>query len=248
MHPEVEKLVRLQHVDQRIADLTKEIAALPEAEDDARDRVTNQTSNVDKAQKAQQEVDMEIKQLELDVGTRRDTITKLKVQQFETKKNEEFRSMGEEIERYEGEIAQLEDQELELMEESEQKVATLAAERKALAELERDLENDLADIDKRRKNFEAERAQEEETANRLSSDVDNDLLELYKRLFKSKNGSAVVGLTDEVCQGCHMKVTKSTVISAKNEAEVTYCENCGRILYYWTDDSARERDRNSNRY
>ncbi len=248
MHPEVEKLVRLQHVDQRIATLTKEIAALPEAEEDARDRVTKQTAQVNKAQAAQQEVEMAIKQLELDVGTRRDTITKLKVQQFETKKNEEFRSMGEEIERYEAEIGQLEDQELELMEESEQKAAVLSNQRAALAELEGDLESDLADIDKRRKNFEAERSQEQETADRLSSDVDEDLLELYKRLFKSKNGTAVVGLTDEVCQGCHMKVTKSTVISAKNEAEVTHCENCGRILYYWTDDSARERDRNSNQY
>ena len=48
---------------------------------------------------------------------------------------------------------------------------------------------------------------------------------------------AVVGLVDEVCQGCHMKVTKSTIVAVKAEKQIAHCENCGRILYWWTDDS-----------
>jgi predicted nucleic acid-binding Zn-ribbon protein len=63
------------------------------------------------------------------------------------------------------------------------------------------------------------------------------LLDLYERLFKSKAGVAVVGLVDEVCQGCHMKVVKSTVVAVKRESSVANCENCGRLLYWWTDDA-----------
>ena len=34
-----------------------------------------------------------------------------------------------------------------------------------------------------------------------------------------------------------MKVVKSTVIDVKAENHLAHCENCGRILYWWTDDS-----------
>ena len=63
-----------------------------------------------------------------------------------------------------------------------------------------------------------------------------EIIDSYHRLFKSKNGMAVVGLVDEVCQGCHMKVVKSTMIEVKAENHLAHCENCGRILYWWTDE------------
>ena len=71
---------------------------------------------------------------------------------------------------------------------------------------------------------------------RLASAVPEEIIDSYHRLFKSKNGMAVVGLVDEVCQGCHMKVVKSTMIEVKAENHLAHCENCGRILYWWTDE------------
>ena len=64
-------------------------------------------------------VEVERKKLELDVGTRAESISRLKTQQYQTRKNEEFRAIGHEIERYENEIRKLEDQELELMIDAE---------------------------------------------------------------------------------------------------------------------------------
>ena len=59
------------------------------------------------------------KRLELDVGTRNESIARLKTQRYETRKNDEFSAMGREIERYQNEISALEDQELELMEQAD---------------------------------------------------------------------------------------------------------------------------------
>src|SRR5215208_2023026 len=66
-----------------------------------------------------QHLEMDRKKLELDAGTRRESINRLKTQQYETRKNDEFRAMGNEIERYEKEIQQIEDQELELMDQAD---------------------------------------------------------------------------------------------------------------------------------
>lgn len=237
MLPEVEKLVRVQHHDQKLKSLEKELAEIPLEEADLRDRLVADAKALEDAKDDLQRVEVAIKNLELDVETRRDSITKLKVQQFETKKNEEFRAMGTEIERYEAEITELEDQEIELMEEAEGKKSALAEAKTKLAEGETAVAEEIEDLGSLKSKLESDIQAETDRRTKLASDVDSDLLYNYDRLFKSKGGVAVVGLVDEVCQGCHMRVTKSTIVETKAEKQVATCENCGRILYWWTDDS-----------
>src|SRR6476659_10737445 len=80
-----------------------------------------------------QHLEMDRKKLELDAGTRRESINRLKTQQYETRKNDEFRAIGHEIERYEKEIQLIEDQELELMDQAEKIKGDLAVEDKKAA-------------------------------------------------------------------------------------------------------------------
>ncbi|MDF1815919.1 MAG: C4-type zinc ribbon domain-containing protein [Verrucomicrobiales bacterium] len=237
MLPELEKLIVIQHRDKNIVALEKQIANIPFEEEDIRDRISEERDAVAKALADFQEVEIAIKNIELDVQTRRDTITKLKVQQFQTKKNEEFRTMGEEIVRYEGEVAELEDKEIELMEKAEELNKVLEQAKEELSDSEDSVETDIGALHQTKGNWEKELAAEKAARAKIAADVDEDLLASYKRTFDSKNGTAVVGLVDSQCSGCHMKVTKSTMVNVKSEKEITYCENCGRMLYWWTDDS-----------
>ena len=75
-------------------------------------------------------MEVDRKRLELDVGTRNESIARLKTQQYQTRKNDEFQAMGNEIQRYEDEIRKLEDQELELMEQVDKLKVEVAAEEK----------------------------------------------------------------------------------------------------------------------
>ena len=65
------------------------------------------------------ENEVQISKIELDIETRKDSITKLKNQQLETKKNEEFAAMEHSINNYQDEISALEDDQLQLMENGE---------------------------------------------------------------------------------------------------------------------------------
>ena len=67
------------------------------------------------------------------MNTRQETIARLKTQQYQTRKNDEFQAMGHEIERYEGEIRKIEDEELELMDQGDKAKAELLAEEKRAA-------------------------------------------------------------------------------------------------------------------
>lgn len=236
MLPEVEKLVIIQDRDLKIAAIRKELDQMPLEEDDVREKLASDQRSVEAAKLAVQENEVAMKNLELDIQTRQDSIAKLKVQQFETRKNDEFQAMGQEIENYGKEVRELEDQELELMEVAEQLKTKLDQAESGLAASQELVDEELTDIETRRKNLGVEQAELEVSRAKEAEGVEPDTLDIYNRLIKSKGGLVVVPLEDGQCKGCHVKVIKSTVVSVKAEKEVTHCENCGRILYWWTEE------------
>ena len=178
-----------------------------------------------------QHLEMDRKKLELDAGTRRESINRLKTQQYETRKNDEFRAMGNEIERYEKEIQQIEDQELELMDQAEKIKGELAAEDKKATGARESIARQMADLDEKGKALDAQLKQLSAERTELAGKVEEDLLSRFERLFASKGDAAVVALEHEVCTGCHMKVTTQTAHRVRNGKEIVSCEQCGRILY-----------------
>lgn len=236
MLPAVEKLLVIQDRDLKIRAIQRELDQLPLEEQDAREKLADEQAAVDRAKKAIQENEVAMKNLELDIKTRQDSIAKLKVQQFETRKNEDFRAMGVEIERYGREVSEFEDRELELMEKAEELKKGLAEISAAHAKTKSIVDEEISDIGQRRENLEAERRELEAKRRESAAQVDPEVLDVYNRLSQSKGGLVVVALEDGQCKGCHMKVVKSTAVSVKAEKELTHCENCGRMLHWWTEE------------
>ncbi|MEI8038559.1 MAG: C4-type zinc ribbon domain-containing protein [Verrucomicrobiota bacterium] len=231
MLADVRALLILQDRDRRLLALTKDLERLPLDEARAKAKLAGQEANVARAQEAVLACELRMKRLELDVGTRRTTINRLKLQQFETRKNEEYQAIGHEIIRYEKDVDDLETRELELMEEMDQARSVLKAAQAALAHDRTLVQEDLAVIVQRRERLEAERGEVTAARDLLAGQVAEDILPLYHRLMKSKAGLAVAPMLDGKCGGCHMKLIASTVVAAQAAKEIARCEDCGRILY-----------------
>ncbi len=231
MLAEIQSLLILQDRDQRILSLEEDLKLIPVHKERAKERLANDLDAVETAKKAIQENEIAIKNIELDIGTRKDTLTKLKVQQYETKKNDEFTALGNEIERYNEEVDNLETTELELMENADILTVNRGQAEDALALTQKMVDDEIAQLDKRA--IEDQKQLDEVTVERkkLATDLDEDLLALYDQLMKSKGGNAVVSADKGQCSGCHMKLVPATIISIQSEKEVTQCENCGRILH-----------------
>ena len=176
-------------------------------------------------------VEMDRKKLELDVGTRAESISRLKTQQYQTRKNDEFQAIGHEIERYENEIRKIEDEELELMIEADKLKADLGVEEKKAATVKESVARQTADLEAKSKTLESRLEELTKERAEIAGKIDEDLLGRFERLFKSKGDAVVVPLEHEVCTGCHMKVTTQTAHRAKAGKEIVSCDNCGRILY-----------------
>lgn len=231
MLPDLQQLLVIQDRDQRIKELNADLERLPLEEDNAKLRLSDDTKAVADAKTTIQENDVAIKALELDIETRRDSIAKLKVQQFETRKNEEYQALGTEVERYQGEIDGLETSELELMEKADELKAALAEAEAGLARTQEVVNTELGDIDERRKVCAAQLSETEEDRKKLGEAIDADLLDEFERIFKSKRDRAIAPLENGVCQGCHMKVTPATAVDVRAEKSIAHCDQCGLMLY-----------------
>ena len=175
---------------------------------------------------------MDRKKLELDVGTRTETISRLKTQQYQTRKNDEFQAIGHEIDRYENEIRKIEDDELELMVLADKVKADLAEEEKKATAAQESIARQTADLDEKSKALESQFEALTRERSELAEKIDEDLLGRFERLFRSKGDAAVVAIEHGVCTGCHMKVTTATASQVRAGKEMVSCENCGRILYF----------------
>ena len=234
MHSELEQLLVLQDRQQKIRQIENEIRTVPLQRKSLESQLTASAAALESVKQRARQAEVDRKNLELDVGTRQQSIARLRTQQYETRKNDEFQALGHEIERYEKEITAIEDRELELMDQADKLKTDVAAEEKKAAAAKESISRQLKDLDEKAKTLETRLEELKKERGTLAETIDEDLLDRFDRLFASKGDAAVVALEHDVCTGCHMRVTTATAMRVRAGKEIVSCEQCGRILYNGT--------------
>jgi predicted nucleic acid-binding Zn-ribbon protein len=231
----IEKLLILQDRDRKISQLRVELANIRPEREALQAKTVASLAALDAAKQRIRQIESERKKLELEVEARKQAIERYSLQQFETKKNEEYRALSHEIEMAKEAIVKIEDQQLDLMEQAETAQKRLAAGSKAAEEAKKLADKQLADLDAREQNLKKELATLETDRDQLAAAVDESVLPRYERLRKSKGDNVVVGVAHGVCGGCHMKLQRQVIVTCQGNQEIVSCPNCGRILYYTRD-------------
>lgn len=231
----IEKLLILQDRDRKIIRVREELSRIqPERQGLQAKSATAQTA-LDNAKNRVKQIESDRKRLELDVVAKKQQIEKYSLQQFQTKKNDEYRALGSEIDNCKASIVTLEDQEIELMEQAEtaQKLAQAAT--RDADELKKIAEANLQGLSQRESVLKKELSDLEEGRTQLASGIDASSLLRYERLLKQKGGNVVVGINHGVCGGCHMRIPAQAIVTCQSGREFVTCPNCSRILYYTRD-------------
>ncbi len=234
MQSELEQLLILQDRDQKIKQIQNELTTVPRQRVQLEAQIAAGIARLETLKQRGRQVEVDRKKLELDAGTRTESINRLKTQQYETRKNEEFRAIGNEIERYAKEIQQIEDQELELMDQTDKLKIEIAVEDQKVSAARNSVAKQMTDLQQKARALDARLQELSDERAEIASRVDEDVLYRFERLFKSKGDAAIVALRHEVCTGCHMKITPQTAHRVKSGREIVSCEQCGRILF-WED-------------
>jgi predicted nucleic acid-binding Zn-ribbon protein len=231
VQPTIHSLLILQERDQKLLLVARDLERVPRAEAQANGALAADKAALDKAIDVLRQCEVATKKIELDIATRRNTILRLKQQQFETRKNDEYTALGNEARRYEKEIDGLETKELESMEIADDLRLKVKEAEAQLARSQALVNDDLAALASKRKQLLARREELLGERAALVAVVDPEVLPLYDRLMKTKNGSAVVHAGGGLCSGCHMKLVPTTLVKVLAALELVQCENCGRLLF-----------------
>ena len=235
MQDVIEKLLILQDRDRRLLHVKDQLARVGPERQMLQDRAGEAKSNLDAVKTKIKLVETERKKLELDVDAKKQQIERYSLQQFQTKKNEEYRALAHEIVLCKEAITKLEDQQIELMEKAEAAQKEVAAANVVSKEATKAVDAQVADLLAREANLKKELAELEANREQLSQVVEESGRSRYERLLKNKGSNVVVGVQHGVCGGCHMKLPTQVIVSCKAEEAIVTCINCGRILYYTAD-------------
>jgi predicted nucleic acid-binding Zn-ribbon protein len=231
----IEKLLVLQDRDLRIKRLHEELAQIPAQQSALRGKTATSAAVLEAAKKRVMEIESRRKELELEVKGLRERIEKYSNQQLQTKKNDEYRALANEIENCKRQIFELEDREIECMEHTEAAQKEVKSAQAVADAARREMENQIGELDARQKALEGELANFESAREEAATAVDESACHRYQRLFNSKGGRVVVGIQHGVCGGCHMRLPTQIVVQVRGEQEIVTCPNCARILYYTRD-------------
>ncbi len=231
----IEKILVLQDRDRKIIHAREELAHVAPERAELLGRASGTKARLDAAKLAQKQIESDRKKLELDVEAKQQQINKYANQQLQTKKNEEYKALANEIENCKKVILGLEDQELELMEKAETAQKDAATAQLAASEAKKLVDGKVADLDAREKNLQVELVKLESNRAELAAVIDDSARDKYERLLKSKGGNAAVGISHHSCGGCHMKLSRGLVVACQAHQEIVTCSNCGRILFFTPD-------------
>ncbi|MBI4660902.1 MAG: hypothetical protein HY735_18860 [Verrucomicrobia bacterium] len=228
----IEKLLVLQDRDRLILRVRSELNGLGPERQALQVRGNSTQAALEGAKLRIKQLESDRKRLELEVEGKKQLIERYSIQQFQTKKNDEYRALAHEIETCKTAIVELEDQELDLMEQAEHVQKEVAAAAQAAAEMKKLVDQKTAELAAREQNLKKQLADLEANYDQLSTGIGETVLARYQRLRKQRGDKTVVGIEHSVCGGCHMKLPTHIVISCQAQQDLVTCPNCGRMLYY----------------
>jgi predicted nucleic acid-binding Zn-ribbon protein len=198
-------------------------------------RAATASTTLENAKTKVKELESQRKDLELEVEAKKQMIAKYANQQLQTRKNEEYRALANEIQTCKEAIFKIEDQEIALMEQGEAAQKDVVRSTQGASESRKLADDQIAQLGIREENLKKELAELETNREELAAAVDGGARGRYERLVKNKGENVVVGVQHGVCGGCHMKLPPQLLVSCQAQQELITCSNCGRILYYTRD-------------
>lgn len=139
--------------------------------------------------------------------------------------------MNKEAQDIKRESAKLEKEILNLMEETDKIGQELCEVMDTYDKLKDEINNNTKKYEAMLVEIKNEIKREKIIIDRISLKLDENLRNKYATL-KATKGKVLAQVYDGKCDGCHMSIPLYIMSKLKNKDEITYCDNCGRILYY----------------
>jgi predicted nucleic acid-binding Zn-ribbon protein len=233
MSPDLERLIKLQHLDSTIHDARHAIAAHPQRLAEADARLDAAQAVVEGARQRLKDSQEARRVAEKDAALYQSRLTKFKDQLSAVKTNREYTAMQHEITTAQNELGAAEEKVLERMMEGDTITADLKAAESALVEQRKQIEAEKKELADDLSAEQEALARALDTRAALVKELEPRLLGLFEQVARARKGVALCSATrDGLCSVCHVRLRPAVFQQVRHNDTIVQCDTCQRILYY----------------
>jgi hypothetical protein len=232
MHPDLERVIRLQQLEdaagrarRTISDepiRQQELAAALEA---ARKTLEDERGHLAANQAARRDIEKEL-------SMQQARLSKFLGQLMEVKTNREYQAMQKEIEVAQHEIRKQEDRLLEQMLEFDEVTQHVKRAEQAFLHDQAANETERAALAAQLADAQAAIVRLAAERSALAAGISPPVVATFDRVLRYRKISAVVPVRDGRCAACQILIRPQTVNELRRNEIIFQCESCQRILYY----------------
>ena len=224
-------LIELQEKDNAIDVLNSQISGIPLEITQKKELILQLKTDFEATKSLFTQLQIKRKEKEMDVETKENLIKKHSGELNSIKSNDAYKALILEIEQAKKEKYALEDEILQIMEDSEKKSAELKENEKKYKEKEKHIEQEITDITKKLDVFKNDVLQKCQQRTILAQKVEPNILSMYEYIRSGKGGVAIACIEGENCGGCHINLRPQLINEVHKAQALVRCDNCFRILY-----------------
>lgn len=232
MAADIQLVIRLQSLDNRIVELQQEVAALPRHIAVIERALVSHRRKLEADQAALSANEKERKKLEGEVQVFEQKVSRLKNQMLDARTNEQYRAFQHEISYCETGIREAEDRILDLMSESELLEENVKLAETALGEEMVEVEREKTSARKRTEEDQSQLEQLKTERTGIVSSLSQQSYSAYERARKKHHGVALAEGTDGKCSACNIILRPQFFQDLKKTDKLMHCESCGRLVYF----------------
>jgi len=229
---QLQQLILLQKIDDEIVEHRKQLADIPVQINSELEELADKKKILSTAKEEIDTLQKNRKAIESEVQGENDHMAKAKTKLPAVKTNKEYTAILSEVDAIKKKVEGLEDKELEIMEVLEEKQKGLPAIEKKCKEEDahfQEYKTKKADeLDRVTKEMNPLLAKRETVKNQ----IDKVTFQRYEKVAKSRGGTAVVSLQENICQGCFQQILPQMVINVKVGESIHQCSSCLCFLYW----------------
>jgi predicted nucleic acid-binding Zn-ribbon protein len=228
----IKQLTELQIIDLEIAKLDAEINA-EQAEFSQKEEAFNERlSSIEALKEKVEAAEGQRRELEAELSDEMSRIKERQSKMMQVQTNREYQSLLKEIEDGKKSIKEKEDEVVRIMEASEAHEKIMAEEEGLIGDETKAMASRRRKVKKHAKEIEGKKTKIFGKRDAMAKDIKTPILRKYDMLRTRRNGKAVVGVVNGICQGCFMSIPPQHFNNILKGDRMLNCPTCQRILFH----------------
>lgn len=232
MQQEIDYLISLQKNLHRQREVNDQVMGIPPHLSNLHESYTDMNQKRDQLTDDVNRARDHVKKLETELEDQREQRKTYRQQLMQVQNQKEYSAVLKEIDILDARIREIEDQLIQDMEIVEEGEKVMNESRDEWGALESKYTEAMKAWEKEKQVLLDELQKLEDDQRIIEQSMDPTLKKAFWRLYKARDGSAVVPVQSYTCSGCHVKLRPQQYAEVRSARTIQTCDKCNRYLYY----------------